>query len=164
MLSLSLTDLILQMTSKDTSETLDELKRFNIATNATIDYKNQNYNVNRKICSQRCYYNKNDNKPSQIIDLTRRNKVNFNTLNKQDLQSSTETKGFGLPNVDIPGELQTHGSVQPNKLVDNSETQPREKTLFKKYIVKSKLSKDVKSAVIEKRKIIIRKRIKNGNV
>ena len=126
------------MTSKDTSETLDELKRFNIATNATIDYKNQNYNVNRKICSQRCYYNKNDNKPSQIIDLTRRNKVNFNTLNKQDLQSSTETKGFGLPSVDIPGELQTHdykdltGNVQPNKLVDNSETQPREKHFIQK--------------------------------
>ena len=136
MLSLSLTDLILQMTSKDTSETLDELKRFNIPTNATIDYKNQNYNVNRKICSQRYYYNINDNKPSQIIDLTRRNKVHFNTLNKQDLQSSTETKGFELPSVDIPGELQTHdykdltGNVQPNKLVDNSETQPREKNFI----------------------------------
>lgn len=113
------------------------------------------YDVHGNISIQRSYYNANDNKISQKIDLLRRNKVHnqSNHLNAQDLTSSTETNGFTIPSADNPSELQTHeyiditSTVHPNNFLDNIEdTTMSTKSLFNKPIDKCKFSTDVNPA------------------
>ena len=90
----------------------------------------------------------------------------------QDLHFSFETKGFDLPIEDNPCGLQIHESlssasnVQSNNLFDDSGDTTNNKTiLYNKNIGNIyQSSKDAIPADIDKRNIIKRKKINNGNV